>query len=225
MVKVAFDSPESADGQPTRKTKPAKKSRWFLRLSLLSVIAIAAAPSILSLTSSMPTVIRRVHPKLANAVSFGSVKMHWWSPVEVTDFKLLDLSPSEVVVTSGGSAPVLCEAERITTIEPLWRIALNGGRGTGVVVKSPRVNLIADEQGSNIDRTMTELFGTSKETTDNQFPFRVTIENGSVELRSATASGVLDPTLTAATLTKSDKSATDVRIPISQRESNRLSQK
>jgi len=135
--------------------------------------------------------------------------MHWWAPVEVTNFKLLDLSPSEVAVKPSGSAPILCEAERIATIEPLWRIALNGGRGTGVVVKSPRVNLIADEQGTNIDRTVTELFGTSKGTTDDQFPFRVTIENGSVELRSAPASGVLDPTLTAATLTTSDKTATD----------------
>jgi hypothetical protein len=197
MVKVAFGSTESADTQSSRKSKPAKKSRWLLKLWLLLIIAIVAAPSVVSLTGSMPTLIKKVHPKLAQAVSFGSVNMHWWAPVEVANFKLQDLSQSCSGSTPGINASLLCEAENIITIEPLWRIVLNGGRGTGVVVKSPKLNLITNEQETNIDRTITELFGHSNASGGDRFPFRVAIENGAVQLRSEPFSNVLDSTPTS----------------------------
>ena len=93
---------------------------------------------------------------------------------------------------------MLCEVEKVTTSEPLWRIVLNAGRGTGVVLKSPRVNLIADDNGTNIDRTMTELLGESGPAENSKrFPFRVTIEDGTVELKSGSNLLDADPTLTA----------------------------
>ena len=182
MVKVAIADMEKAE--PKRSAK-VRKSRWFLKLCVLLVIAIVAAPSVLSLTGSVPTVLRKVNPKLADAVSFGSVKLHWWAPVEISNLKVLDLSQPLDPAMQRPKAPVLCEVEQITTTEPLWRIALNTGRGTGIVVKSPRLTLIADDQGTNLDRTVTAIFGQSTDTSNDRFPFRVTIEDGAMQLGSA----------------------------------------
>ena len=209
MVKVAI---ESTGEQSGKKTRPAKKSRWMLKLFALLVPAFVAAPSVLSLTSSVPTVMKSVNPKLAKAVSFGSVKLHWWAPVEISSLRVLDLSLPSETGTPGSKAPVLCEVERITTVEPLWRIVLNAGRGTGLVVKSPRLTLIADEQGTNLDRTVAELFGESADAGDDRFPFRIAIENGSVELRSTPLVNRLDSTLTSATL--AENSVADSEAPV-----------
>ena len=209
MVKVAIESTETPEEQQGKKSKPkpAKKSRWFLKLCLLLIFLIVAAPSAVSLTGSVPTVMQKFNPKLADAVSFGSVKMHWWAPVEITSLKVLDLSQPLQPDTQKSKMPVLCEIERITTIEPLWRIALNSGRGTGIVVKSPRLTLIADDRGTNLDRTLAELFGESTDTSNDRFPFRVTIENGAVQLRSGPTTNVLE--LTPTSVTPAEDSPTD----------------
>lgn len=81
------------------------------------------------------------------------------------------------------NAPLLCDVEHVTTMEPLWRIAMNASSGTGVLVKSPHMTLVSDENGTNIDRTIVALFGESKDSSSATFPFRVTVENGTVELR------------------------------------------
>ncbi|MEJ7593274.1 MAG: hypothetical protein WKF77_17150 [Planctomycetaceae bacterium] len=161
MVKVAIGSTETTDEPRSRKPKAAKKSRLFLKLCALLMLAVVAAPSVLSLTGSVPTLIKKVNPKLADAVSIGSVKMHWWAPVEITSLKVLDLSQPRQSGTPESKVPILCEVERITSVEPLWRIALNTGRGTGIIVKSPRLTLIADDHGTNLEHTVTELFGES----------------------------------------------------------------
>ena len=214
MVKVAIESTETPDGQAGKKSKrgSAKKSRWFLKLCVFLIVAIVAAPSVVSFTGSVPTIMTKVNPKLADAVSFGSVKMHWWAPVEITSLKVLDLSEPLQPETSKSKAPVLCEIEHITTIEPLWRIALNSGRGTGIVVKSPRLTLIADDQGTNLDRTMTKLFGESTDSGNDRFPFRVTIENGAVRLQSGPPTNGLESTPTS--VTAAEGSATDFKAPL-----------
>jgi len=195
MVKVAI--PDQEKPEPTKKSKPVKKSRWLLKLTALLATAVVAAPSVVCLTGSVQTVLKKVNPKLADAVSFGSVKLHWWAPVEITNLKVLDLSQPLVPGTPRSDVPVLCEVERITTAEPLWRIVLNTGRGTGISVKSPRLTLIADDQGTNLDRTIIAIFGESEETSSDRFPFRVAIEDGAVQLGSAQIT-LIDPTLTSA---------------------------
>ncbi|MDA1230316.1 MAG: hypothetical protein O2856_06040, partial [Planctomycetota bacterium] len=200
MVKVAFDPDESEQTiaeKPAAKTHQKKKSHGFLKLSLLTAVAVIAAPSVLSLTGSVPTLMKKANPKLADAVSFGSLKMHWWAPVEITNLKVLDLSLPLEPGTIRSRAPLLCEVERVTTIEPLWRIALNAGRGTGVIVKSPRLTLIADAQGTNLDRTLAEMFGKSTDSGSDRFPFRVIIEDGAARLLSAPIANISDSTLTS----------------------------
>ncbi len=180
MVKVAIDKSESeeTDSAPVRR-----KSRWKLKLFVLLLLTVAVAPSLLSYSGQVPAVLKKLHPGLAGAVKFQSVTLHWWAPVDVTRLKVRDLSELNRNAVDSDSA-FLCEAERITTLEPLWRIVLNGGRGTGIVVTSPRLNLIADESGTNIDRTLTAVFGKSAGGNSDQFPFRIILEDGEIVLRS-----------------------------------------
>lgn len=190
MVKVAVEKFESAE---TKSPPVRRKSWWKLKLVAVLLIAIVAAPSIVSLSGQTPAVLRTLHPKLAEAVTFRSVTMHWWAPVEVMQLKVRDLSePAANALPS--AEPLLCEIERISTVEPLWRILLNGGRGTGIVLKSPRLSLITDERGTNIERTLTAISGESTESPGDRFPFRVTLVGGSIQLRSSSMPTAADAT-------------------------------
>lgn len=191
MVKVALDkldSPEAASSQEKPKPAPRKSgSGWLLKLILLGIVLVITAPSLLTVSGQAPALISKLNPQLAQAISWQSLKMHWWSPVELTQLKVRDLSrvDDEHPVTD---APLLCEVERASTVEPLWRIAMNGGRGTGILIKSPQLTLITDEDGTNLERTASALLGESKsDTTSPPFPFRITIEDGTVELQSSFA--------------------------------------
>ena len=215
MVKVAIESTAPTDEQPPRNSKPVKRSRWFLKLFVLLILAIVAAPSVVSLTGSVAIVINKLNPKLADAVSFGSVKMHWWTAVEISNLKVADLSQPLQPGLPESNAAILCEIEGMSTIEPLWRIVLNSGRGTGIVLKSPRLTLIADEGSTNLERTVTELFGESEDHGNDRFPFRVTIENGTMQLRSGPPAIVLE--LTPTSVTSVDDSTTNsTALPVSE---------
>ncbi len=160
MVKVALNNTSGEDSPETkpRPTKAPRKSHWLLKLMFLGAAAVVAAPSIVSMSGQGPAILKKLQPKLGQAVHFQKLEVHWWTPVEITGFSVRDLS-GIANDQSPTDAPMLCEIEKVTTSEPLWRIVLNAGRGTGVVLRSPRINLIADDNGTNIDRTMTELFG------------------------------------------------------------------
>jgi len=191
MVKVALDKLESAAAasvQETKKPAPRKSGTgWLLKLILLMIMLVIAAPSLITVSGQAPALLSKIHPKLAQAVSFRTLKMHWWTPVELTQLKVRDLSQvdDDKPITE---APLLCEIERASTVEPLWRIAMNGGRGTGILIKSPQLTLIADEQGTNVERTVSALLGEAgSDATAPAFPFRITIEDGSVQLQSSFA--------------------------------------
>lgn len=200
MVKVALNnasSEESPESKP-RPTKVRRKSHWLMKLMFLGAAAVIAAPSIISMSGQGPAILKMLQPKLGQAVSFQKLNVHWWTPVEITGLKVRDLSnvPKNPAVAE---ALMLCEIERVKTSEPLWRIVLNAGRGIGLVLNSPKVCLIADENGTNIDRTLTELFGEPKTANSTKrFPFRIIIEDGTVELRSSADLPGAEPTLTAA---------------------------
>lgn len=202
MVKVALDETGAggSENKPARKVAPRRKSRWFLKLTVLGGLALVAAPSLLTVSGVTPTIIQKLHPKLASATSFQQLKLHWWAPVEVSNVQMLDLSPMAVLDEPGAAIerPVLCSIEKVTTSEPLWRIALNLGRGTGVALKSPRLFLVADDNGTNVDRTVTELFGTSSSKSSSPFPFRVTVEDGEVQLVSSLSAIAAESQLTSA---------------------------
>ena len=199
MVKVALNNTSGEESPETRPlpTKVPRKSHWLMKLMFLGAAAVVAAPSVVSVSGQGPAILKKLQPRLGQAVSFQKLEVHWWTPVEFTGLSVRDLS-RVTTNQSVADASMLCEIEKVTTSEPLWRIVLNAGRGTGVVLKSPRVHLIADDNGTNIDRTMTELFGESDPRgSSRRFPVRVSIEDGTVELRSGANLLNAAPTLTA----------------------------
>ena len=138
MVKVALNNAsgeESPESKP-RPTKAARKSHWLMKLMFLAAAAVAAAPSVISMSGQGPTILKTLQPTLGQAVSFQKLQVHWWTPVEITGLSIRDLS-SFSKDQSAADAPLLCEIKTTTTTEPLWRIVLNAGRGTGLVLKSP----------------------------------------------------------------------------------------
>jgi hypothetical protein len=202
MVKVALDETGSGTPEPktARKPVPRRKSRWLLKLTLFGGLLVGAAPSLISVSGVAPKILQKVNPRLAEAASFGQLKLHWWAPVEIRNVKLLDLSPAQANTedpTAQIEKPVLCTVEQVTTSEPLWRIALNMGRGTGVTLKSPRLLLMTDDSGTNIERTIAEIFGPSTSSSSARFPFRVKIEGGEVQLVSSLSTLARQPLLTS----------------------------
>ncbi|MFO0999479.1 MAG: hypothetical protein U0936_04015 [Planctomycetaceae bacterium] len=133
-------------------------------------VAVVAAPSVISMSGQGTTILQNLQPKLGQAVSFQKLEVHWWTPVEITGLSVRDLS-GHAKDQSAASTPLLCEVE---SNEPRSRTRhhLNAGRSTGVVLRSPRVHLIADDNGTNIDRTMTELFGESDSMPGTRNDFR-----------------------------------------------------
>lgn len=212
MVKVALDNPEHDEpehdepkhdetagpvAKPKRRSAPPKKSRWLLKLIVLIVVLVVAGPSLISFTGLAPVILKKVHPGLGEAVSFRSATIHWWTVVELTRVRIRDLSLVDSK-NPAASPPMLCEVERATTVEPLWRIVLNAGRGTGIVVSKPQLTLISDEHGTNVERTLTAVFGEStSESHSPRFPIRVMIEDGTIELRSGAVS-LRDPAFSSA---------------------------
>lgn len=198
MVKVALNNASSEESSESKRrpAKASRKSHWLMKLMFLGAVAVVAAPSVVSMSGQGPSILKKLQPKLGQAVSFQKLQVHWWTPIELTGLSIRDLS-SVSQEQSIADAPLLCEIEKVTTSEPLWRIVLSVGRGTGVVLKAPKVRLIADDHGTNIDRTITELFGESDATkTTKRFPFRITIEDGTVELNSGSNLLSAEPTLT-----------------------------
>ena len=192
MVKVTLDkldSTEAAGVQEKKQPAPRKSGTgWLLKLIFLMIILVVAAPSLITVSGQAPSILSKLNPQLAKAISYQSLKMHWWAPVELTQLKIRDLSQVDKD-KSITEVPLLCEIERASTVEPLWRIAMNGGRGTGILIKSPQLTLIADENGTNVERTVSALMGeSSPESTSPPFPFRITIEDGSAQLMSSFAS-------------------------------------
>ncbi|MFN9718527.1 MAG: hypothetical protein ACK58L_07530, partial [Planctomycetota bacterium] len=216
MVKVALDETESGSSgkKPERQPATRRSSRWLMKLTFLGCLVVVFAPSLVTVSGMASAIVQKLHPELASAISFQRLKLHWWAPVEVSHVEVFDLSP-EVALDEPGAGierPVLCSIAKVSTSEPLWRIALNLGRGTGVVLKSPRLALVAGDNGTNFDRTFVEVFGSTKGKRTSPFPFRVTVEDGDMQLVSLLSTIAFEPHLTATTA-GSANSDDDVAVP------------
>lgn len=188
MVKVALAQTDGAESPKAPKTAPLKKKRrWGLKLFVLSLILLAGAPSLVSFSGQAGALLSTIHPELGKTVHFRKLNLHWWAPVELTGVQVIDRSTMAPAGEDKNSQPVLADAATVFTKEPLWRIVLNGGRGTGLVVKEPRVRFIVCDGVSNLDETLTAVFGEQKSTSSSTFPIRLQVENGEVQYLNAIA--------------------------------------
>ncbi len=204
MAKVEIPERKAEQSKPA--TPPAsaaapRKRRWLLKFLLLSAAAILILPTGLSIFGQVPIILQKLHPKLADAVEFRTISLHWWAPVEIAGLIVRDLGASETSadaklsdsghldslpgdsLNSDGRRPLI-SIPLVTTAEPLWRIALQLGRGTSVVLNNPHLHLVVDEHGSNLQQTITSIFGSDEESNTSTFPIRLVVRNGMVSVRS-----------------------------------------
>lgn len=152
--------------------------RWWFFL----LLAIAFLPSLLTVTGSQKSVLKFLHPKLSQSVRFKSAVTHWWAPVTLTDIRMEDLSAE--MIDNIEPAPLIT-ATSITTTQPLWKLALAMGRGAEVVINQPVLNIRVRDGKTNLEDTITGVFGESSGGSSGPvMPISVTINSGMVRVLS-----------------------------------------
>ena len=146
----------------------------FRRL-VLFLGGIALLPSLVTVTGISGRGLNWIHPELARVTEFDNLALHWWAPVECRGLRIRNTREWSQ------EAPPLLVAQRITTSEPLWRIAVNMGEGIQLTVVEPELNLVNTANGSNLNDAMQDLTG-KQEADGSAFPFRVAIQNGRINV-------------------------------------------
>jgi hypothetical protein len=167
----------------TERRSLLSRYRWLL----FFVLAIVFLPSLLTVTGSQKSALNFVHPKLSKAVEFKSAVTHWWAPVQFTEIRMKDLSAE--ATDNVESAPVMTAAS-LTTSQPLWKLAMSMGAGAEIVINQPVLNVRVRDGRTNVEDTLTSVFGES-DTTDSgpAMPVSITINGGIVRLLSNSPTG------------------------------------
>lgn len=102
--------------------------------------------------------------------------------------RVADLSPGDEVRAAGEPPPVLLSAPTVATAEPLWQLLLQRGRDVTVAFESPKLVLAAGDSGTNVEATLSELFGRVSADSDANVPIRLRVRNGEMTVTTSTAS-------------------------------------
>ncbi|MEZ6061813.1 MAG: hypothetical protein R3C19_15815 [Planctomycetaceae bacterium] len=175
----------------------SSRARWIRRLIYVAMLVLFL-PTLLTVSGFLPSVLKAVHPRLAGVTRFDSAVLHWWSPVEIRGLVISDATaavPDAVPAASVGKAVTansadrlsadLLKAESVVTRQPLWRLAMNLGRGAEVVVQRPELNLVVRDGRTNLETTLLQVFGESDSSNTQGFPVSVEFVDGRVTLQSA----------------------------------------
>lgn len=185
--------------------QPRAGGRWWKILLFLLVVAVFL-PSLLTVSGQSHAVLKKLHPSLAKAVEYRTLTLHWWSPVEVQDILIRDLSTTtsdskrsaesegdgrsaEKNTAEGRKSELpapLAEIRSLRTTEPLWQLVLEGGRGIHLSLEQPRLKLVVEPDGSNVEKTIASVFGQNQNSasTDSAFPFTAKVNDGQVLIAS-----------------------------------------
>ena len=152
MVKVALTQ---NDVQQAGETRPPKRRRRpLLRLTFLALLALAVAPSALTYSGRAHSLLARIRPQLAEAISFQTLQLHWWAPVEIRSLQILDLDDSEgQTSTTTNQTSALLQVRVVRSAQPLWRLVLDRGRNGRLTVVDPVVNLSSRDGRTNLQVT------------------------------------------------------------------------
>ena len=207
MPKVELPERNKDSNEP-KKHQPvtATRRRWWPGMLLVLVITVLLLPSALSIFGQVPVILKRVHPRLANIVSFRTIHLHWWAPVEISGLEVRDVTTPHNADTPGGmnsfvedGSPApdksvlpakseerhsLLVARTVRTQEPLWKIVARLGGGISYELIEPELNLILDDQGSNLQRTLQAVAGRTDASEEELFAIRVMVHDGRATLRS-----------------------------------------
>ncbi len=190
MVRVPLE--EQSETERVVESAPRKRRsllRFPIRMLMLVTLFVLLAPSLITWTGVAPTVLRQLAPQLADAVQFQSLTLHWWTPVEIRQLEVADLSGSVTEPREGR----LLTVPRISTAQPLWQIAQMLGRGAEILIEDPELRLESSAEGSNLLTTIDRLVGTQPEGgTGSSLPeLRIRIRRGAVFAEYRTESPAL----------------------------------
>ena len=149
-------------------------SKQFRRL-VLFLGGVALLPSLVTVTGVGARGLNWIHPELARVTEFDNLALHWWAPVECRGLRVRNTR------VWSQEAPPLLVAQRITTSQPLWKIAMNPGQGIQVTIVEPELNLVNTDDGSNLNDAIQDLAG-KQEADGAAFPCRVAIVNGRINV-------------------------------------------
>ena len=170
MVRVPLE--EQSETERVVESAPRKRRsllRFPIRMLMLVTLLVLLAPSLITWTGVAPTVLRQLAPQLADAVQFQSLTLHWWTPVEIRQLEVADLSGSVTEPREGR----LLTVPRISTTQPLWQIAQMLGQGAEILIEDPELRLESSAEGSNLLTTIDRLVGTQPEGgSDSSLPDR-----------------------------------------------------
>ncbi|MEP3478903.1 MAG: hypothetical protein ABJZ55_06625 [Fuerstiella sp.] len=171
--------------------------RRFRPLVILFAL-IALLPSLLTMLQWHRMVLQMASPEMAEAMQYDNMTTHWWSAVKLRNLTVQEVLPSaeqsgdDVSVASGdraigSTATHLLTAKSVTSDQPLWKLLLSMGRNSSFTVDDPVVSVRTVGQTTNIEATLTEMFGASdSDESSESFPVAVTINNGTVRLLKPT---------------------------------------
>lgn len=189
MVRVPLE--EQSETEQVAAAAP-RKTRSLLRFSLKSLtlltLLVLLAPSLITWTGTAPAILQKLAPQCAGAVHFQSCVLHWWAPIEIGRLTVDDLSGS---AADQRDRPLLTVG-RISTLQPLWRLARAAGVGAEILIEDPELSLVSSAAGSNLLTTLERLAGSgSEESGSTVLPeLRVRIRRGTVAATYQTVSGV-----------------------------------
>ncbi|MFO0063671.1 MAG: hypothetical protein ACK57O_22575 [Planctomyces sp.] len=188
MVRVPLEE-QSETEQVAAVTPPRKRGflRFPLKVLLLLTLLVLLAPSLITWTGTAPAVLQKFAPALAGAVHFQGCTLHWWTPVEIRQLTVEDLSGSPV---DRQERPLLA-VSRISTTQPLWQLARALGAGTEILIEDPELSLRSSAEGSNLLTTLERLAGSDSDGGSSpRLPeLRIRIRRGTVEAVHQSGSG------------------------------------
>ncbi|HZZ71692.1 MAG TPA: DUF748 domain-containing protein [Pirellulales bacterium] len=113
--------------------------RWLLRVTLLAVILVAAAPYLIAYTPLKTWIAKRVL-QLHGDIEVGSLSLSWISPVTVKDLKIKDEQGRPLLKLSS-----------FTSETPLYKLALSPTRPGKFVLDGVELEIYLRDDGSNVE--------------------------------------------------------------------------
>ncbi|MDG1898015.1 MAG: hypothetical protein P8J37_24195 [Fuerstiella sp.] len=179
---AAYIMPTPKQSEDRKSDSPVpragRRGRWF------GVILIVAgiAPTVVSGTGHVPSLLHLCHPELARTVNFESETMYWWSGVCLTDVVALDLTADHSPDKS--SLPLLT-ADTIVTRQPLWQLVMSAGQGIDITIDRPTLNIRVFDGTTNIEQTVRKLFPNADSSSNSVAPtVKLTVTRGTVRVLS-----------------------------------------
>ena len=155
-----------------------RRGHWFVIILLVA----GMAPTVLSGAGQVPSLLRLFYPKLAQAVTFESGTLHWWSEVRLANIVVRDLTAE---VSPEKSAIPAFTADVVATRQPLWKLAMSAGRDIEITIERPILNVRVFDGTSNIEQTFRQLFPDTDASGTSRAPaIDLTVSQGSIRLIS-----------------------------------------